>query len=153
MLGRTYEGQNCSAARTLESVGERWTLLILRDVLLRGMRRFGEFQASLGLAKNVLSNRLDLLVREGMLERHPYGSHADHYEYRPTAKGADLLPVIVALTEWGDRWAAPKGPPALFKHDPCGHDVEQVIRCVGCGDVSEPAEITAVPGPGRSSGT
>ncbi|MEV0232866.1 helix-turn-helix domain-containing protein [Nonomuraea sp. NPDC050786] len=149
MLGRTYEGQNCSAARTLELVGERWTLLILRDVLLRDIKTFSEFLAGLGIARNVLSARLDHLVREDVLRRRPYGGHADHYEYLPTDKAADLLPVILALTAWGDRWAAPQGPPALFRHSSCGGAVEQKLECAECGELADPREVVAVPGPGR----
>ncbi|WP_433428915.1 winged helix-turn-helix transcriptional regulator [Nonomuraea sp. CA-141351] len=149
MLGRTYEGQNCSAARALELVGERWTLLILRDVLLRHLKTFGEFRASLGIARNVLSARLDHLVREGVLQRRPYGGHADHYEYLPTDKATDLLPVILALTAWGDRWAAPQGPPVLFRHGSCGAAVEQRVECAGCGELADLHQVVAVPGPGR----
>ncbi|WP_028921223.1 winged helix-turn-helix transcriptional regulator [Pseudonocardia acaciae] len=148
MLGRTYEGQNCSAARALEVVGERWTLLLLRDSLLRGLTRFGEFQASLGVAKNVLSARLDLLVREGLLTRRRYSEHPDHHEYLPTEKGYDLLPAIVALTRWGDRWAAPNGPPAVFTHAACDNEITQALYCPSCGRPLAAHEVRPKPGPG-----
>jgi DNA-binding HxlR family transcriptional regulator len=148
MLGRTYEGQNCSAARALEVVGERWSLLILRDALLRGLTRFGEFRESLGVAKNVLSARLDLLVREGLLTTRRYSTRPDHHEYLPTEKGVDLLPVIVALTRWGDRWAAPDGPPVLFTHAACGDEIGQRLCCPSCGESVPGRDVRAVPGPG-----
>lgn len=145
MLGRTYDGQNCSAARALEVIGERWSLLILRDSLLRGFRRFGDFQASLGVARNVLSARLDLLVREGLLTKRRYSAHPDHYEYLPTEKGVDVVPVIVALTSWGDRWAAPDGPPVVFTHAECGGELTQTLYCAGCAATLPAREVRAVP--------
>src|SRR3954462_3449695 len=102
MLHRTYENQVCSAARALEIVGERWTLLILRDALL-GIRRFDDFQASLGIARNVLADRLGRLVEAGVLERRPYCERPLRHEYRLTAKSRDLWPVVHALVSWGDR--------------------------------------------------
>lgn len=150
MLGRTYDGQNCSAARALEVIGERWSLLILRDSLLRGFRRFGDFQASLGVARNVLSARLDLLVREGLLTRRRYSTHPDHYEYLPTEKGIDVVPVIVALTRWGDRWAAPDGPPVVFTHAECGGELTQTLHCSRCASALPAREVRAVAGPGSA---
>ena len=105
MLGTTYEKQNCSAARALEVVGERQSLFILRDALFRRMRRFSEFKRSLGLAPNVLAKRLEGFVASGHLEKSTNnGEHAD--QYRPTERGLAFKPLIVALTAWGDRWAA-----------------------------------------------
>src|ERR1044072_1536756 len=102
MLGRTYERQNCSAARTLELVGERWTLLIIRDALL-GVTRFDGFLARLGIARNVLTGRLNGLVDNGIRERVAYQERTVRHEYVLTDKGRALLPVIVTLTEFGDR--------------------------------------------------
>src|SRR5437660_5826652 len=102
MLNRDYEGQNCSIARALEVVGERWTLLIIRDVLL-GLHRFDEFQESLGIARNVLADRLARLVDEGVLERRRYSERPERYEYRLTAKGKELLVALTALREWGEK--------------------------------------------------
>ena len=110
MLPRTYENQNCSIARTLEVVGERWTALILRDAV-RGTRRFEDFQASLGIARNILSARLARLCEEGILERRRYQERPARDEYHLTAKGRDLEPVLLGLLRWGDRYAAPDGPP------------------------------------------
>ena len=103
MLKREYEGQNCSIARALEIVGERWTLLIIRDVFL-GIRRFDELQESLGVARNVLTDRLNRLVGEGVLERVPYSERPTRYEYRLTAKGRDLNIALSGLLQWGDKY-------------------------------------------------
>src|SRR5690349_13296774 len=101
MLNRDYEGQNCSIARALEVVGERWTLLIIRDLLL-GLHRFDELQESLGIARNVLTDRLNRLVDEGILERVRYSERPERFEYRLTPKGLDLNIALTALRQWGD---------------------------------------------------
>src|SRR5436190_5552348 len=101
MLGKTYERENCSAARALEQVGERWSLLIIRDALFHGHTRFAEFQRSLGIASNVLTARLDAFAATGIMEWRTYSSHEDHYEYLLTDKGRGLAPVVIALTAWG----------------------------------------------------
>jgi len=121
MLRRDYEGQNCSIARTLELIGERWTLLILRDVFL-GTRRFDDLQRNLGVARNILQSRLERLVDEGVLRRVRYQERPERFEYRLTDKGRDLYPVIVSLMRWGDRWAADEMcPPIVLTHKACGH--------------------------------
>src|ERR1700755_812108 len=104
MLNREYQGQNCSIALALELVGERWTLLIIRDAFL-GLRRFDEFQEKLGIARNVLTDRLNRLVDEGILERVRYSERPERFEYRLTAKGRELLVALTALREWGERHA------------------------------------------------
>jgi DNA-binding HxlR family transcriptional regulator len=109
MLNRDYEGQNCSIARALEVVGERWTLLIIRDVLL-GLHRFDEFQESLGIARNVLTDRLNRLVDEGVLERVLYSERPERYEYHLTKKGLDLNIALTALRQWGDQYLSEKPP-------------------------------------------
>src|SRR6266542_3978863 len=103
MLNRTYEGQNCSIARALELVGERWTLLIVRDAFL-GLRRFEQFQESLGIARNVLTDRLNRLVEEGILERVRYSERPERYEYRLTRKGRELNLALAGLRQWGDTY-------------------------------------------------
>lgn len=105
MLSRSYEGQECSIARALEVVGERWTLLIVRDVLA-GLCRFDQLQASLGIARNVLAGRLSRLVEEGILERVPYSKRPPRHEYRLTEKGRELEPALTALRRWGDQLVA-----------------------------------------------
>ncbi|MFC9558198.1 winged helix-turn-helix transcriptional regulator [Agromyces sp. NPDC056965] len=148
MLGRTYERENCSAARALELVGERWSLLILRDAMFRGARRFTEFERSLGIASNVLASRLELFIENGLMEIRRAPDGAEVREYVLTPKGLDLEPVIHALSAWGDKWAAPDGAPILYEHSRCDGAVHLDLRCETCGDSVEPGEIVAVPGPG-----
>lgn len=143
VLGRTYEGQNCSAARALEVVGERWTLLILRDILFRGMVRFSEIQRSLNVATNILSARLDTLVDNGVLDRR-FDSGNAGVTYQPTEKGLDFKPSIIALTAWGDRWAAPDGPPVRFHHDGCGGVLKLSLTCSACGEHARSGDAVAV---------
>ena len=147
MLGKTYDSQVCSAARTLELVGERWSLLIIRDALFAGASRFNDF-LRLGVATNILKSRLDGFVEAGIMERHSYSRSPDHHEYLLTDKGLELAPVIVALTQWGDRWAAPEGPPILYVHSVCGDPITTQTICVGCGQVHDLAEVGVRPGPG-----
>jgi DNA-binding HxlR family transcriptional regulator len=134
MLPRVYEDQDCSIARALEAVGERWTLLIVREAL-NGTRRFDEFQSRLGIARNVLAARLERLVEEGILERRPYQERPRRFEYVPTRKGEELLPVTLALLSWGDRYYADpiEGPPVVLRHDPCGSDLSPRTVCSCCG--------------------
>jgi DNA-binding HxlR family transcriptional regulator len=148
MLGRMYESQNCSVARTLEVVGERWTLLILRDAFL-GVRRFADFAASLGIARNVLQDRLSRLVAEGVLERVPYQERPLRHEYRLTARGIDLWPVLVALMQYGDRhFPADGGPPLVVRHRGCGGALDEHRLCDRCGARLGPRDVEAAPGPG-----
>jgi DNA-binding HxlR family transcriptional regulator len=147
MLGKTYDSQVCSAARALEIVGERWSLLIIRDALFAGATRFNDF-LKLGLATNILANRLEGFVDAGIMERRSYATNPDHGEYLLTDKGRDLAPAIVALTEWGDRWAAPDGPPILYIHSECGSPITQQTNCATCGKVHDLAEVRVRPGPG-----
>ena len=116
MLPRTYEDQNCSIARSLEVLGDRWTILVMREAFMR-VRRFEDFQRNLGVARNVLTDRLGRLVEEGILERVPYQDRPARFEYRLTEKGIDLWPMMMALLQWGDRhYPAEAGPPA--RHPP-----------------------------------
>ena len=148
MLNRDYEGQNCSIARALEVVGERWTLLIIRDVLL-GLRRFDQLQESLGIARNVLTDRLNRLVDEGVLMTRQYETRPPRVEYLLTDKGADLFPVLVALQQWGDRHASAK-PPVVLRHRGCGKLSRPFLVCSACGERISAADMTASPGPGAS---
>ena len=148
MLRSDYDGQTCSIARTLELVGERWTLLIIRDAFL-GRRRFDQFQSSLGVARNVLATRLERLVDAGIMRRVRYQEHPPRDEYRLTEMGLDLWPVIVDLLHWGDRHAAgPEGPPVLLRHRGCGGAIDSRRRCESCGAELGPREVQALPGPG-----
>jgi DNA-binding HxlR family transcriptional regulator len=149
MLGRQYETQTCSIARALEVVGERWSLLIVRDALL-GVRRFDDFQRDLGIARNVLQARLELLIEEGVLEKRPYQEHPVRYEYHLTEKGADLWPVIFGLMKWGDRYAYPGGPPVVVEHRGCGGAVDEHRVCTKCGCPLEVGDVRPRPGPGAA---
>ena len=148
MLGKTYDSQVCSIARSLELVGERWSLLILRNALFAGNTRYGEFQRSLGIATNVLQDRLDGFVAAGIMERRPLDGQPELHEYVLTEKGSDFAPALIALTQWGDKWAAPDGPPILYRHATCGSPVVVDTRCATCGKVHDLADIRAHPGPG-----
>jgi DNA-binding HxlR family transcriptional regulator len=149
MLRADYSGQNCSVARSLEVVGERWTILILRETFL-GTYRFDEIQRNLGVARNVLQTRLERLVEAGILRKVPYQERPPRYEYRLTAKGVDLWPVVVALIKWGDRYEAPNGPPVLLTHKDCGGELDDRRRCSRCGEDVEAWDAQAQPGPGRA---
>jgi DNA-binding HxlR family transcriptional regulator len=151
MLGRAYERENCSAARALELVGERWSILILRNAMYAGSRRFNQFQRSLGIASNILSARLDWFIENGLMESRPAPDDADVREYVLTAKGQDLEPVILALSAWGDQYAAPDGPPIIYQHDNCGGHVRQYLECETCHETPKPGDIVATPGPGMPS--
>jgi DNA-binding HxlR family transcriptional regulator len=146
MLGNTYDGQVCSVARSLEVIGERWTILIIRDAFL-GVRRFDDFQRSLGVARNVLQGRLERLVESGILERVRYQERPERFEYRLTAMGLDLWPVLVALLSWGDRHMAPAGPPVVLEHRGCGGRVNDRRICAKCGAMLEAADVRARRGP------
>jgi DNA-binding HxlR family transcriptional regulator len=150
MLGNQYPSQVCSIAGALEVVGERWSLLIVRDVFL-GLRRFDEIQENLGIARNVLQTRLRRLEDEGVLERRRYQERPERHEYRLTEKGLDLWPTIVALMKWGDRHTAqPAGPPVLLEHRGCGGSVDEHLTCERCGARLSVREARALPGPGAS---
>jgi DNA-binding HxlR family transcriptional regulator len=151
VLGRDYTGQTCSIARTLEVIGERWTMLIVRDVFL-GLRRFDEIQADLGIARNVLASRLDRLVEGGVLEKTLYQERPPRYEYGLTDKGRDLWPVLLELMQWGDRHAAGhEGPPVIYRHRDCGGAVGSARRCTACGALVERREVAVEAGPGAGA--
>jgi DNA-binding HxlR family transcriptional regulator len=150
MLGRLYEDQNCSVARTLELVGERWTLLILRDAFL-GVRRFGDFAADLGIARNVLQDRLERLVADGVLEKVPYQERPLRHEYRLTDKGLDLWGVLVSLMKYGDKHLAQHGAPVLLVHRHCGGEVDDRRTCQACGSLLGARDVEVVPGPGAGA--
>jgi DNA-binding HxlR family transcriptional regulator len=148
MLGNEYESQTCSVAGTLDVVGERWSLLIVRNVML-GLRRFDEIQENLGIARNVLQTRLTRLLDQGVLEKRLYQERPARYEYRLTEKGLDLWPTIVALMQWGDRYAVPAGGPVvLLEHRGCGGAVDGHRVCEACGEKLSVRDVRATPGPG-----
>jgi DNA-binding HxlR family transcriptional regulator len=148
MLGQDYAHQTCSIARSLEVIGERWTLLILRDVLL-GRHRFDDLVDSVGVTRTVLTQRLRHLVGEGVLERRAYQRRPERFEYHLTTKGRELMPVIAQLMWWGDRhYPEAAGPPRLLVHEGCGGPVEATYRCAACQARLDPDEVAARPGPG-----
>lgn len=136
----------CSVARTLEIMGERWTMLVLREAFL-GTRRFDAFQRNTGCARNILSDRLQKLVANEILERRQYSEHPPRFEYRLTKRGIDLYPAIIALMRWGDEHLV--GAPAIvLEHATCGHDTTPELVCAHCREVIDPREMRARPGPG-----
>ncbi len=161
MRGVSLSTLRCSIARALDVVGERWTLLILRDAF-NGVRRFEDFAASLPLARNVLTDRLQTLVAHGILRRHRYQERPERYEYRLTAKGMELYPVLIALLQWGDRHLAGEaGPPVEVGHTACGHRAAAAVVCTGCGQtltardtwgIYRPAASDRQPGASRKQG-
>ncbi|MBK9178180.1 MAG: helix-turn-helix transcriptional regulator [Acidimicrobiales bacterium] len=140
---------SCSIARTLEVIGDRWTILVLRDAF-RGIRRFDDFRRDLGIARPVLADRLRKLVEHGVLEKRQYQAHPPRFEYRLTPMGVDLSPALVALMRWGDRWlSGGAGPPTVLVHAPCGHELDQPFVCWECNQTFSPPAIRSRPGPGR----
>jgi DNA-binding HxlR family transcriptional regulator len=147
-LQRTYGDQECSVAAALEVVGERWTLLVVRSVML-GSHRFEELRATLGIATNVLQTRLTRLVEQGILERRPYQEHPPRHEYRLTEKGLALWPVLAALMDWGDAYLS-GAPPLTFRHRDCGGTVDGHRICASCGERLDADDVVAEAGPGAS---
>jgi DNA-binding HxlR family transcriptional regulator len=145
-----YDSRVCSIARTVEIVGDHWTVLVLRDVF-NGVRRFDDLRNHLSIARDVLAKRLSTLVDHGVLERVPYQTPRSRtrYEYQLTQAGRDLRPVLLALIEWGDRHRAePVGPPTLMLHDECGAPVRVVLECARGHRVEPPTRTRLEPGPG-----
>jgi len=149
MERKSFATMDCSIAQCLEVVGEWWSLLILRDVFL-GVGRFDQFQRRLGISRNILQARLESLVAVGVLQRVPYSEHPPRVEYRLTDKGRDLWPVLTTMREWGDRHAAPSGPPVELVHRGCSTLTHPRLVCDHCGEAVGPRDVTAVAGPGRS---
>jgi DNA-binding HxlR family transcriptional regulator len=148
MRRTSFAEMNCSVARTLEVVGEWWTMLIIREAF-SGIRRFDDMQRRLGIARNVLAARLQTLVDHGILERRLYQERPERFEYRLTEKGLDLYPALITLMRWGDRWTAgAAGPPIVLTHEVCGQETEAVVSCSHCGEPLRPREVRAEAGPG-----
>jgi DNA-binding HxlR family transcriptional regulator len=141
---------NCTVGRTMTILGERWTFVVLREVF-NGVRRFDDISRHSGIPRQVLSNRLALLVEQDVLRREPYQDPGERvrHEYRLTEKGFDLYPVLVAIADWGDRYLAdPAGPPVEFAHRDCGAQVHAVLECTEGHRVERPRDLTPRPGPG-----
>ena len=139
----------CSIARTLDVIGEPWSPLILRDVFV-GMSRFEQLQADLGISRKVLTERLNHLVEHGVLERRPY-DRRPRYEYHLTAKGTELVDVLMVMVRWGDTWLAGEaGPPVLYRHHACGEISSVDLRCAGCGAPMHADDVDLLAGPGAA---
>jgi DNA-binding HxlR family transcriptional regulator len=136
MQRKRLAGMECSIARTLDVVGDWWTLMIVRDLFaFKGHYRFDEIHRSLGISRNILADRLAALCENGIAERRPYQDRPPRFEYRLTRKGQDLFPVVMALLAWGDKWTAGEnGPPVLLRHTTCDHDASPVMSCSHCGE-------------------
>jgi DNA-binding HxlR family transcriptional regulator len=140
--------QPCSMSRTLAVIGDRWTLLVLRDCFLK-VRRFDDFQARLGIGRPILADRLRILVDNLVLTKVAYRQSPTRFEYRLTQKGLDLYPVIMAMVHWGDtHMAGEMGRPLLHRHTVCGHAFDPVQVCSECGEALDPRAVEAAPGPG-----
>jgi DNA-binding HxlR family transcriptional regulator len=145
-LSHRFQGE--SVARTLDIVGERWTLLILREAFF-GVRRFGQLARNLQIPRPTLSSRLRTLVENGLLEKVPYARGPDRHEYRLTASGRDLFAAIVVLMQWGDQHLSnPAGPPIVLRHQQCGHIADPILVCAHCREEITARNITPEPGPG-----
>ena len=153
MYRKTFEGMNCSIARALDQIGEWWSLLIIRECTL-GTTRFDEFQRRLGIARNVLTNRLNHLVEQDILEKSPTDANSRFFEYRLTRKGEELYPVLIALLQWADRWISLKsGPPVRLIEEQTGKAVERVaVRAAG-GPALGFRDIRLEPGLGATETT
>lgn len=147
---RPIQPPACSIARALDVIGDRWTILILRDTF-RGIRRFEEIRRDLGIPRAVLSERLSKLVDSGVLARRQYMTHPARFEYRLTDMGRELSPVLVGLMDWGDRWLSDGVPPTILVHTPCGTEVDLAFHCKECDADFGPTDIAGRPGPGSAS--
>ncbi|RNL61098.1 transcriptional regulator [Nocardioides marmoriginsengisoli] len=146
MQRRILSDQQCSVARTLDIVGDRWTPLVLRDIAL-GISRFDAIQADLGVSRKVLTQRLDALVEHAVLVRVPYSEHPPRYDYRLTEKGDDLALVLLALQQFGDKWAYGGEPPIQWRHLSCGQLSAPVACCDKCGEPVRPGDAIPLRGP------
>ena len=141
---------HCSVARTLDIIGEWWTLLILRDVFY-GVRRFEAFRSHLGISRKVLTNRLQRLTSEDILKKVAYQENPVRFEYRLTEKGVDLFPILLSIMKWGDRWqSAKKDIPVTFVHKDCGHETTPTLVCSHCKGELHARNMQPLPGPGAS---
>lgn len=136
----------CSVARTLDAIGDKWSLLILRDSFY-GVRRFDDFRKDLGVARNILADRLGKLVDRGVLERRQYEERPPRFEYRLTPRGRDLVGVVLAMMRWGDTWTGAGERPVTITHTTCGHETTPVVACSECGEELRLGELWADPLP------
>jgi len=142
---------NCSMFRAMDVLGDRWTLMVLREAFM-GVRRFTDMQSDLGIARNVLTDRLNFLVDTGILERRQYQDRPVRHEYRLTQMGRDLQPALLTLMHWGDTYLSPDGPPALVQHTDCVHMTAPVLVCSHCSGEITTRNVRLEPGPGYIEG-
>ena len=148
MRRTSFASMQCSLARSLEVIGDWWTPLIIRSLFL-GVTRFDDLIEDLGVSRNLLTSRLKALVEHGLIERRRYQDHPPRHDHVLTKAGRELVPPLIALTAWGDRWATPRGgSPLLFEHRGCGHQFVPQLRCSHCGEAVGPDDVIARPGPG-----
>jgi DNA-binding HxlR family transcriptional regulator len=153
MKRTSFARMHCSLARGLDLIGDWWSPLIVRDLYL-GVVRFDDLVEDLGISRNLLTRRLSALSKNGIVERHAYQRRPLRYEYRLTDAGRDLVPAILALTAWGDRWARPKeGSPMLFVHTACGQGFEPQVTCSACGEIVTAEAVKVIGGPGGAMKT
>jgi DNA-binding HxlR family transcriptional regulator len=148
MKWRELSATPCSVARSVAVIGDRWTLMILRDLFL-GVRRFEDFERRLGISRSIIAGRLKALVDEAVLRKDAYQDRPVRYEYRLTEKGLSLHPVILAIVHWGDEHCAGEtGPPLLHQHKTCGCDFTPVMTCSACHQPLTARDVAVRPGPG-----
>lgn len=155
MRQTSFASFQCSLARSLDVMGDWWMPLIVRDLFL-GLDRFDELVADLGISRNLLTARLAALIEHGIVQRRPYSERPPRDRYLLTQAGRELVPILTALTAWGDRWATPPGgPPVLFRHRACGHTCTPRVACSHCGEPVAAEDLEVLPGPGgrRAPGT
>lgn len=147
----SFADMRCSLSRALELIGDWWSPVILRDLFL-GLSRFDELVEDLGISRNLLTRRLNALTEAGVVERVLYQERPKRHAYRLSEAGRDLVPALLALTEWGDRWAGPReGRPILFAHTTCGHRFRPQVTCSHCGETVRAETVKALPGPGGAA--
>ena len=147
---RDFPRDACSVASTLGVIGERWTMHVLREAFM-GVRRFEDFRRNIGVARNILSDRLNTLVAEGILRRELYSEHPPRYEYRLTRKGIDLYGILIELMNWGNRWSPGEhGPAVVLRHRGCGAVIEPQHACPECREPVHARDLEALPGPGMT---
>ncbi|MCP9484273.1 MAG: helix-turn-helix transcriptional regulator [Gaiellaceae bacterium MAG52_C11] len=148
MVWKSFGRENCSLEATASIIGDRQTLLVLRECFLR-VRRFGELQRNTGLARNILADRLQALVGNGILERREYQDRPQRFEYRLTQKGLDLYPILLGLMEWGAKYETGKdGTLVALRHRSCGAVGQPHLSCPGCGERVTARDMEALPGLG-----
>jgi DNA-binding HxlR family transcriptional regulator len=155
MRQTSFAAMHCSLARSLELIGDWWSPLILRDLAI-GPRRFGELAEDLGISRNLLTDRLEGLVAAGVIGRSRYQDRPPRYRYHLAEAGVDLVPALMALTAWGDRWATPQGgPPVRYRHRDCRQVFTPTVCCPSCQQAVTADQVDVLPGPGaqRAPGT